>query len=849
MQKALTQMNVQLANVISDVVGETGQRILRAIVAGERDGQVLALMKDVRIRASGDEIAKSLRGNWRPEHVFSLQQALAMFDFIGTQVAECDREIAQQLQGLQTHDGEPAKSKKRNNARNAPKGDLRTQLFKMCGVDLTRIDGINVTTALAVLSETGTDMSRFPTVGHFTSWLGLCPGTKITGDKVMSGKTKRAAKRAAQAFRVVPTEFAIVGAIMPKNNTCPQRHRFPKGFPLGYSLSAARKAIIVQVHHAKMLMTVHCPRPIRYDVFLSYRHDLGGSLARLIKEKLAGRGFSIFLDHDDLRQCEDFHEKLRITIQNCHNFVLLLTSGSLERCNADPKDYCRREIEEAIRAERRIILVAENEKLDLSSEAFPLSIRPVSNLNAVIHNNKYFDAFIEELVSRLDCSSTKTEAASEWRKIEDTLTSAAYRHWQCAYLYELYRPQVSDDVPMYAGARQPDFFPSIADTRYPIVCYRAARPDLLFAHEQINSEPPEFRDPQELPDLNASPQIPIPDWVLAGECGELRARYFELLSYTRRVRRWNMRGFALAGLTLDGNNQVAEYKARLCTYGENCLTSHVLGFALCKQFQERDATPAPQYDRVLRPITSLLDSVVEPRRALHLSSEEPFFPLISVQGLVVTRDAPGSKGWQILAMERSGKVASAPGFWQFPPAGGFEIYGTENENRLHIKKQFDMRLALIREFLEEIFGDIDMTCENQEGARAGHEGSEGFQQISASLDQGLTSIHFLGVVADLVSLRAEFSFLIVVQDPRIFGLSYLVNDPTEGQRIAKWKCGSDESKRIHSLAFEEVRHILSDPCVPCNPSSAGLIKLFMESTQDPQGWLKTLYPTMPTLVL
>ena len=202
MQKALTQMNVQLANVISDVVGETSQKILRAIVAGERDGQVLAAMKDARIRASHAEIAKSLQGNWRTEHLFSLQQALAMFDFIGTQVAECDREIEEQLRALQTYDDEPPEGKKKARTRNAPKFDLRTQLFKMCGVDLTRIDGINVTTAIAVISETGSDMSRFPTVGHFTSWLGLCPGTKITGGKVMSGKTKQVANRAAQALKL-----------------------------------------------------------------------------------------------------------------------------------------------------------------------------------------------------------------------------------------------------------------------------------------------------------------------------------------------------------------------------------------------------------------------------------------------------------------------------------------------------------------------------------------------------------------------------------------------------------------------------------------------------------------------
>jgi transposase len=199
MQKALTQMNIQLTNVISDVVGETGQKILRAIVAGERDGQMLAAMKNARIRASADEIAKSLQGNWRAEHLFALKQALALFDFIGTQLAECDREIEAQLRSLQLHDGEPARGKKRGRARNAPKFDLRAQLFRMCGVDLTRIDGIDVTTALAVISETGTDMSRFATVGHFTSWLGLCPGTKITGGKV---KTKRVANRAAQALRL-----------------------------------------------------------------------------------------------------------------------------------------------------------------------------------------------------------------------------------------------------------------------------------------------------------------------------------------------------------------------------------------------------------------------------------------------------------------------------------------------------------------------------------------------------------------------------------------------------------------------------------------------------------------------
>jgi len=202
MQKALTQMNIQLAQVISDIAGLTGQRILRAILDGERDGQRLAALKDSRIHASEDEIAKSLQGNWRHEHLFALKQALAAFDFCVTQLAECDQAIEAQLCVLQAHQGSAAPSKRRSRPRNAPKFDLRQRMFQMCGVDLTRIDGIEVTTALVVLSEIGTDMSRFTSIKHFTSWLGLCPGTKISGGKLLGSKTKRCANRAAQALRL-----------------------------------------------------------------------------------------------------------------------------------------------------------------------------------------------------------------------------------------------------------------------------------------------------------------------------------------------------------------------------------------------------------------------------------------------------------------------------------------------------------------------------------------------------------------------------------------------------------------------------------------------------------------------
>jgi len=203
MQKALAQMNVQLANVISDIVGDTGQKIVRAIIAGERDGRVLAKMKNVRIRASEADIEKSLRGNWRPEHLFALGQAMTLFDAYGEQLAACDRQLEAMLAALQQDDVvDPGKAKRRSQARNAPKFDVRAYLFGMCGVDLTRINGIDTTTALKVISEVGPDMSRFKSAKHFASWLGLCPGTKISGGKVLSGASKRTANRAAQALRL-----------------------------------------------------------------------------------------------------------------------------------------------------------------------------------------------------------------------------------------------------------------------------------------------------------------------------------------------------------------------------------------------------------------------------------------------------------------------------------------------------------------------------------------------------------------------------------------------------------------------------------------------------------------------
>jgi transposase len=202
MQKAMTLMNIQLGQAISDVVGVTGQKIVRAIVAGVRDPLELAAYRDRRVKASEEEIAASLQGTWRAEHLFALKQALATFDFCAAQLLECEREIEQVMQQLHAFSGSPAKSaKKRGRAKNAPQFDVREHLFKICGVDLTRIDGIDVSTAMTIVSETGTDLSRFASEKHFASWLGLCPGTRISGGKTLGSGTKHSVNRATQAFK------------------------------------------------------------------------------------------------------------------------------------------------------------------------------------------------------------------------------------------------------------------------------------------------------------------------------------------------------------------------------------------------------------------------------------------------------------------------------------------------------------------------------------------------------------------------------------------------------------------------------------------------------------------------
>lgn len=202
MQKALTQMNVQLTNVITDITGETGLKIIRAIVAGERDRQVLAAMKNYRVHASVQTIAKALEGRWVREHLFSLAHELKAYDFASEQIGRLDSEIEVLLHSMKAFEHTPTAHANKGRRKNTLAFDGRRALMNVAGVDLTEVPGIDVGTALKILSEVGGTLTRFETAKRFCSWLGLCPGTRISGNKRLSGATKRIPNRVARALKL-----------------------------------------------------------------------------------------------------------------------------------------------------------------------------------------------------------------------------------------------------------------------------------------------------------------------------------------------------------------------------------------------------------------------------------------------------------------------------------------------------------------------------------------------------------------------------------------------------------------------------------------------------------------------
>lgn len=230
MQKALAQMNLQLTNVVSDITGTTGMRIIKAILNGERNPQALASLRDPRCKNSVETISRSLHGNYRAEHLFSLRQAVELYEFYQAKIGDCDRQILEQLQKFDAVPKDP---------NGKPPATLEEALQQIAGVDLTRIDGINSATALKIISEIGIDMSRWQSAKNFASWLGLCPGTKISGGKTLSSATKQVANRAATALR-----YAAFGLLNSKSalGAYMRRQRSRLGMPKAITATAHKLA-------------------------------------------------------------------------------------------------------------------------------------------------------------------------------------------------------------------------------------------------------------------------------------------------------------------------------------------------------------------------------------------------------------------------------------------------------------------------------------------------------------------------------------------------------------------------------------------------------------------------------
>jgi transposase len=247
-QKALTQMNIQLGNVLSDVSGVTGQAILKAILAGERDPHKLAALRDPRVKASEEQIARYLEGNWQEDLLFVLKQEQAGYEFCQQQIAECDRQLEQYLQLREDRSqgaSLPQEMRKGRLVRkkgNKPVFALRAELFRITGTDLTQVDGIDVVTAATILSEAGWDMSKWEDEHHFVSWLRLCPDNRISGNKVLGKGQLPTNNRASIALRMAASTLRVSNTYLGAQF---RRFRTKLGAPVAIKAMAAKLARLV----------------------------------------------------------------------------------------------------------------------------------------------------------------------------------------------------------------------------------------------------------------------------------------------------------------------------------------------------------------------------------------------------------------------------------------------------------------------------------------------------------------------------------------------------------------------------------------------------------------------------
>ncbi len=283
MQKALDQMNLRLHNAISDITGMTGQKILRAIVNGDRDAKELAKHRDGRCKNPIEVIEKSLIGNYKSEHVFALKQALDLYDYYQTKVQECDMVIEGFLQSITTAEKSNVELPKKRKTKSTPKFEVQTYLYKLCGVDLTAIDGVDALSGLKIISEVGIDMGKWKTEKQFGSWMGLSPGTKISGGKILKRSSKSSANRAASILRLCANALynspTALGSFL-------RRMKSRIGAPKAITATAYKLAKIIY----RMLKNKIDYRDIGQDYYNQRYQD---KLLKGLKHKAASLGYEL----------------------------------------------------------------------------------------------------------------------------------------------------------------------------------------------------------------------------------------------------------------------------------------------------------------------------------------------------------------------------------------------------------------------------------------------------------------------------------------------------------------------------------------------------------------------------
>ena len=286
MQKALEQINVKLTEVVSSIVGATGTAIIRAILAGERDAAKLAALRHERCARSEAEIALALEGTWRPEHLFALEQAFALYEYLHRQVDECDRRIAGELDRLPDRSGEgpiAPKPRRRGRKPNDVRFDAPAKLTRALGVDVTAIEGIDAATALVILAEVGVDVSRFPSEGHFASWLGLCPRTDRSNKTERRRTPRKGKNRVAQALRM---------AAQAVGRTATALGAFPRRIK---SRIGGRGAITATAHKLARLVYRLLKHGTEYVArsLLEYEAQVREKLERGLRRKAAALGYDL----------------------------------------------------------------------------------------------------------------------------------------------------------------------------------------------------------------------------------------------------------------------------------------------------------------------------------------------------------------------------------------------------------------------------------------------------------------------------------------------------------------------------------------------------------------------------